>query len=253
MYKSNYDAMTQMNLDLDSKLTLKANTKKRHISREKIGMILDPGSPFLEFSQFAGYQLYGDEEVPSGGIITGIGMIHGRHCVIVANDWSVKGGTYYPITIKKHLRAQEIAQENNLPCVYIVDSGGANLPRQDEVFPDKNHFGRIFFNQARMSAMGIPQIALVWGSCTAGGAYIPAMADESIIVHKNGTIFLGGPPLVRAATGEEVSAEDLGGATLHSERSGVTDHFAVNEEHGFKLVRDIVGNLSVKSHLEDNM
>ena len=196
--------------------------------------------------------MYGKDHVPSGGIITGIGLIHGRQCMIVANDPTVKGGTYYPVTIKKHLRAQEIAEENNLPCVYLVDSGGANLPRQDEVFPDKNHFGRIFFNQARMSSMGIPQIAIVLGSCTAGGAYVPAMADESVIVHKNGTIFLGGPPLVKAATGEEINAEDLGGATVHSERSGVTDHFAVNEKHALKLARDIVSNLNTKSYLEEN-
>ena len=222
------------------------------IARDRIQAIIDPGSPFLELSQFAGFDLYGDENVPSGGIITGIGLIHGRHCMIVANDATVKGGTYYPVTIKKHLRAQEIAQENNLPCVYLVDSGGANLPRQDEVFPDKNHFGRIFFNQARMSSLGIPQIAVVCGSCTAGGAYVPAMADESVIVHKNGTIFLAGPPLVKAATGEEINAEDLGGATVHSERSGVTDHFAVNEEHGLKLARDIVSNLNVKSYLQEN-
>jgi 3-methylcrotonyl-CoA carboxylase beta subunit len=223
-----------------------------NIARERIQAVIDPGSPFLELSQFAGYDLYGDDHVPSGGIITGIGLIHGRHCMIVANDPTVKGGTYYPITVKKHLRAQEIAQENNLPCLYLVDSGGANLPRQDEVFPDKNHFGRIFFNQARMSSLGIPQIAVVLGSCTAGGAYVPAMADESVIVHKNGTIFLGGPPLVKAATGEIINSEDLGGATVHSERSGVTDHFAVNEKHGLKLARDIISNLNVKSYLEEN-
>lgn len=215
-------------------------------------MLLDPGTPFLELSQFAGYDLYGKEDVPSGSIVTGIGMIQGRHCMVVANDPTVKGGTYYPITIKKHLRAQEIAQENNLPCIYLVDSGGANLPRQDEVFPDKLHFGRIFFNQARMSSMQIPQIAVVLGSCTAGGAYVPAMADENVIVHKNGTIFLAGPPLVKAATGEIINAEDLGGATVHSERSGVTDHFAINEEHALKITRDIVANLSVKSYLEEN-
>jgi 3-methylcrotonyl-CoA carboxylase beta subunit len=172
--------------------------------------------------------------------------------MIVANDATVKGGTYYPVTIKKHLRAQEIAQENNLPCIYLVDSGGANLPRQDEVFPDKNHFGRIFFNQARMSSLGIPQVAVVCGSCTAGGAYVPAMADESVIVHENGTIFLAGPPLVKAATGEVIEAEDLGGATVHSEKSGVTDHFAINETHGLKLARDIVANLNTKSFLEEN-
>lgn len=256
VYMRNYDEMNKLNHELDERLhrilNVRKNVNKRSINRQKLSNILDPGSPFLEFSQFAGYDLYGDDEVPSGGIITGIGLIQGKHCIVVCNDSSVKGGTYYPVTVKKHLRAQEIAEENNLPCVYIVDSGGANLPRQDEVFPDKNHFGRIFYNQARLSAKGIPQIALVCGSCTAGGAYIPAMADESIIVHKDGTIFLGGPPLVKAATGEEVTSEDLGGATLHSERSGVTDHFAVNEAHGLKLVRDIVGNLSIKSYLEEN-
>uniref|UniRef100_A0A8C9FYK7 methylcrotonoyl-CoA carboxylase n=1 Tax=Pavo cristatus TaxID=9049 RepID=A0A8C9FYK7_PAVCR len=185
------------------------------LPRERIDRLIDPGSPFLEFSQFAGYQLYGNEEVPAGGIITGIGRISGVECLIVANDATVKGGTYYPITVKKHLRAQEIAMQNHLPCIYLVDSGGANLPRQAEVFPDRDHFGRIFYNQAIMSSQGIPQIAVVMGSCTAGGAYVPAMADESIIVGKQGTIFLGGPPLVKAATGEEVSAEDLGGADLH--------------------------------------
>lgn len=256
IYQRNYDEMAQMNSELDDRLHRviheRKNPNKRHMSRDKLGKILDPGSPFLEFSQFAGWDLYGKENIHSGAITTGIGMIQGRQCVVVANDASVKGGTYFPITIKKHLRAQEIAQENNLPCVYVVDSGGANLPHQDEVFPDKNHFGRIFFNQARMSSMGIPQIAMVNGSCTAGGAYIPAMADESVIVHKNGTIFLGGPPLVKAATGEIVSAEELGGATLHSEKSGVTDHFAINEDHGMKLVRDIVGNMNIKSYLEEN-
>ncbi|CDQ95469.1 unnamed protein product [Oncorhynchus mykiss] len=195
--------------------------RKLHISRgkllprERIDRLLDPGSPFLEFSQFAAYELYGKEEVPAGGIITGIGRVSGVECVIVANDATVKGGTYYPVTVKKHLRAQEIAQQNHLPCIYLVDSGGANLPRQAEVFPDRDHFGRIFFNQARLSSDGIGQIAVVMGSCTAGGAYVPAMADESIIVRKQGTIFLGGPPLVKAATGETVSAEDLGGADLH--------------------------------------
>uniref|UniRef100_A0A8C7M171 methylcrotonoyl-CoA carboxylase n=1 Tax=Oncorhynchus kisutch TaxID=8019 RepID=A0A8C7M171_ONCKI len=195
--------------------------RKLHISRgkllprERIDRLLDPGSPFLEFSQFAAYELYGKEEVPAGGIITGIGRVSGVECVIVANDATVKGGTYYPVTVKKHLRAQEIAQQNHLPCIYLVDSGGANLPRQAEVFPDRDHFGRIFFNQARLSSDGIAQIAVVMGSCTAGGAYVPAMADESIIVRKQGTIFLGGPPLVKAATGETVSAEDLGGADLH--------------------------------------
>ncbi|NXX97191.1 MCCB carboxylase, partial [Centropus bengalensis] len=192
------------------------------LPRERIDRLIDPGSPFLEFSQFAGYQLYGNEEVPAGGVITGIGRVSGVECLIVANDATVKGGTYYPITVKKHLRAQEIAMQNHLPCLYLVDSGGANLPRQAEVFPDRDHFGRIFYNQAVMSSQGIPQIAVVMGSCTAGGAYLPAMADESIIVGKQGTIFLGGPPLVKAATGEEVSAEDLGGADLHCRFREVT-------------------------------
>ncbi|XP_013118823.2 probable methylcrotonoyl-CoA carboxylase beta chain, mitochondrial isoform X1 [Stomoxys calcitrans] len=215
------------------------------LARERINKLLDKGSPFLELSTLAGYQLYGDEVVNSGGIITGVGRICGTECVVVANDATVKGGSYYPITVKKHLRAQEVAQENRLPCVYLVDSGGANLPRQAEVFPDKLHFGRIFFNQANMSGLGIPQIAVVMGSCTAGGAYVPAMADESIIVKKQGTIFLAGPPLVKAATGEEVSAEDLGGADLHCKTSGVTDHYAVDDEHALYLARQVVSNLNL--------
>uniref|UniRef100_A0A670IYY8 methylcrotonoyl-CoA carboxylase n=1 Tax=Podarcis muralis TaxID=64176 RepID=A0A670IYY8_PODMU len=209
-----------------------------------------PRSPFLEFSQFAGYQLYGDEEVPAGGIITGIGRVSGVECLIIANDATVKGGTYYPITVKKHLRAQEIAMQNNLPCLYLVDSGGANLPRQAEVFPDRDHFGRIFYNQARMSSQRIPQIAVVMGSCTAGGAYVPAMADESIIVGKQGTIFLGGPPLVKAATGEEVSAEDLGGADLHCRKSGVTDHYALDDNHALHLARKVVRSLNYQKKVD---
>eukprot|EP01103_Thecamoeba_quadrilineata_P002969 TRINITY_DN12809_c0_g1_i1.p1 TRINITY_DN12809_c0_g1~~TRINITY_DN12809_c0_g1_i1.p1 ORF type:complete len:562 (+),score=105.41 TRINITY_DN12809_c0_g1_i1:153-1688(+) len=212
------------------------------LARDRITNLIDTGSPFLELSQFAGYKLYKDE-VPAGGVITGIGRIQGRQAIIIANDATVKGGTYYPITVKKHLRAQEIAKQNRLPCVYLVDSGGAFLPKQDEVFPDKNHFGRIFYNQAQMSALGIPQIAVVMGSCTAGGAYVPAMSDESIIVDKNGTIFLGGPPLVKAATGEEVTAEELGGATLHCGTSGVTDHFAQNDHHALQIARRIFANL----------
>ncbi|XP_040580378.1 LOW QUALITY PROTEIN: methylcrotonoyl-CoA carboxylase beta chain, mitochondrial [Lepeophtheirus salmonis] len=214
------------------------------VARERINSLLDPGSPFLELSQLAGYKLYGKEEVPAGGIITGIGRVNGIECMIVANDATVKGGSYYPITVKKHIRAQEIARENRLPCIYLVDSGGANLPRQSEVFPDRDHFGRIFFNQANMSSQGIAQIAVVMGSCTAGGAYVPAMADESIIVKKQGTVFLAGPPLVKAATGEDISAEDLGGAELHCSRSGVTDHFAVDDHHGLHLARRVVGNLN---------
>lgn len=215
------------------------------LPRERIDSLLDPGSPFLELSQLAGKDLYGDEEVPSGGIVTGIGKVHGRLVAIVANDATVKGGTYYPITVKKHLRMQEIARQCRLPCIYLVDSGGANLPRQADVFPDRDHFGRIFYNQATMSAMGIPQIAAVVGSCTAGGAYVPAMADESIIVRGNGTIFLGGPPLVKAATGEEVSAEDLGGAVLHCTTSGVADHLAQDEPHAMAICRDIVAGLNL--------
>ncbi|XP_042514479.1 methylcrotonoyl-CoA carboxylase beta chain, mitochondrial-like isoform X2 [Macadamia integrifolia] len=220
----------------------KNRSRNKLLPRERIDRLIDPGSSFLEFSQLAGYELY-QESLPSGGIITGIGLVHGRPCMFVANDPTVKGGTYYPITVKKHLRAQEIAAQCNLPCIYLVDSGGANLPRQADVFPDRDNFGKIFYNQAQMSAQGIPQIALVLGSCTAGGAYIPAMADESVIVKGNGTIFLAGPPLVKAATGEEVSAEDLGGATMHCKISGVSDHFAEDELHGLAIGRNIVKNL----------
>ncbi|RKP02096.1 hypothetical protein CXG81DRAFT_29598 [Caulochytrium protostelioides] len=214
------------------------------LPRDRIDALLDPGSPFLEIGALAGHALYGSEHVPGGGLIAGIGNIAGIQCMVVANDATVKGGSYYPITVKKHLRAQEIARENRLPCVYLVDSGGANLPRQAEVFPDKEHFGRIFFNQANMSAEGIPQIAVVMGSCTAGGAYVPAMADESIIVRQQGTIFLAGPPLVKAATGEVVTAEDLGGADLHCRTSGVTDHYAVDDAHALSLCRQVVANLN---------
>ncbi|KAI9145304.1 methylcrotonoyl-CoA carboxylase beta chain [Paraphysoderma sedebokerense] len=223
--------------------------RQRHLKRNKllprdrIDSLLDPGSPFVELSQFAGYNLY-EDDVPAGGILTGIGRVKGVECMIVANDPTVKGGTYYPITVRKHLRAQEIARENRLPCIYLVDSGGANLPRQADVFPDKEHFGRIFFNQANMSAAGIPQIAVVLGSCTAGGAYVPAMADESVIVKQQGTIFLGGPPLVKAATGEVVSAEDLGGADLHCRTSGVTDHYALSDTHALNITRRIVSSLN---------
>lgn len=224
--------------------------RKKLFVRERINQLIDPGTPFLELSQLAGYNLYGKDDVPCGGIVTGMGVISGVECMIVANDATVKGGTYFPITVKKHLRAQEIAQRNRLPCVYLVDSGGANLPRQDDVFPDKEHFGRIFYNQATMSAQGIPQIAVVMGSCTAGGAYVPAMADESVIVNKTGTIFLGGPPLVKAATGEVVSAEDLGGATLHCKTSGVTDHFATDDVHALAITRRIVSNLNIRKALQ---
>lgn len=215
------------------------------LPRERVNTLLDPGTPFLEFSQLAAYDMY-DADISAGGVITGIGRIAGTECVIVCNDATVKGGTYYPITVKKHLRAQEIARENNLPCVYLVDSGGANLPNQDDVFPDRDHFGRIFYNQAQMSSEGIPQIAVVMGSCTAGGAYVPAMADESIIVQNQGTIFLGGPPLVKAATGEVVTAEDLGGGDVHARTSGVVDHLAKNDEHALGIARSIVGNLNRK-------
>ncbi len=215
------------------------------LPRDRIELLLDPGSDFLELSQLAGFELYTDE-IPAGGIITGIGSVMGIDCMIVANDATVKGGAYYPITVKKHLRAQKIAAQNRLPCIYLVDSGGAFLPKQDEVFPDENHFGRIFYNQANMSAQAIPQIAVVMGSCTAGGAYIPAMADESIIVREQGTIFLAGPPLVKAATGEVVTAEALGGAEVHTRISGVADHFAQNDEHAIAQTRRIVSNLNYR-------
>lgn len=216
------------------------------LPRERIDKILDEGSPFLELSSLAAQDMYG-MDIPSAGIVCGIGRVHGVECMFVANDATVKGGTYFPMTVKKHLRAQEIARENRLPCIYLVDSGGAFLPKQDEVFPDRDHFGRIFFNQAQMSAMGIPQIAVVLGSCTAGGAYVPAMADESVIVKGNGTIFLGGPPLVKAATGEEVSAEDLGGAYVHTHESGVADHYAEDELDALAITRNIVENLNYQS------
>ena len=219
--------------------------KKRDklLPRDRIQALLDPGSPFLECSTLAGEGLYEEADVPAGGIITGVGLIHGRQCLIVANDPTVKGGTYFPITVKKHLRAQEIAQENRLPCVYLVESGGGYLPRQSDFFPDAQHFGRIFFNQANMSAAGIPQLAIVFGSCTAGGAYVPAMADEVVIVQGKGTIFLGGPPLVKAATGEVVTAEELGGADVHCRTSGVADHLATDEPHALRIARDMVASL----------
>src|SRR5246500_1792997 len=224
--------------------------RERHVSRgkllprERVDRLLDPGGPFLELSPLAANGMYGDD-APAAGIITGIGRVGGRECVVVANDATVKGGTYYPVTVKKHLRAQEVALHNRLPCIYLVDSGGAFLPRQDEVFPDREHFGRIFYNQATLSARGIPQIASVMGSCTAGGAYVPAMSDETVIVKGQGTIFLGGPPLVKAATGEVVSAEELGGADVHARTSGVADHYANNDEHALAIVRRIVANLNI--------
>jgi 3-methylcrotonyl-CoA carboxylase beta subunit len=223
-------------------------SRARHVARgkllprERIDTLLDDGSPFVEIAPLAATGLY-DDECPAAGVIAGIGLVHGRHVLVICNDATVKGGTYYPLTVKKHLRAQEIALENRLPCIYLVDSGGAYLPMQDDVFPDRDHFGRIFFNQARMSAAGIPQIAAVLGSCTAGGAYVPAMSDETVIVRGQGTIFLGGPPLVKAATGEVVSAEDLGGGELHAQVSGVVDHLAESDEHALSIVRDIVATL----------
>jgi 3-methylcrotonyl-CoA carboxylase beta subunit len=233
------------------------NARKRHtergklLVRDRIRRLLDPASPFLEFSALAAYGMYDGDEPPAASIVTGIGLIHGREAVIVANDATVKGGTYYPITVKKHLRAQEIAMENRLPCVYLVDSGGAFLPLQSEVFPDRDHFGRIFYNMARMSAMGIAQVSLVMGSCTAGGAYIPAMSDESIIVREQGTIFLGGPPLVRAATGEVVTAEELGGGDVHTRVSGVSDHLADDDHHALEIARAVFENLGSRVRPDD--
>ncbi len=228
-------------------------SRQRHVergkllSRDRLARLLDKDSPFLELSPMAAYDMY-DNDAPAAGIITGIGIVHGRECMIVVNDATVKGGTYYPMTILKHARAQEIAETNKLPCVYLVDSGGIFLPLQSGTFPDKDHFGRIFYNQARMSALGIPQISVVMGSCTAGGAYLPAMSDETVIVRKQGTIFIGGPPLVRAATGEIVSAEDLGGADVHCRKSGVSDHYALNDEHALQITRNIVENLNRPQH-----
>jgi 3-methylcrotonyl-CoA carboxylase beta subunit len=253
-FVQNRDAMAALVADLQAKVAAieqggGETARARHVARgkllprERVAALLDPGSPFLELSQFAAYGMY-DDNIAAAGIITGIGRVAGRECVIVCNDATVKGGTYYPITVKKHLRAQDIARENGLPCIYLVDSGGANLPNQVDVFPDRDHFGRIFYNQATMSAEGIPQIAVVMGSCTAGGAYVPAMSDESIIVREQGTIFLAGPPLVKAATGEVVSAEDLGGADVHTRVSGVADHFALSDHHALAIARRIVGNLN---------
>jgi len=211
-------------------------------ARERVDRLVDPGTAFLELNALAAWELY-DGDAPSAGIVTGVGVVEGRQCVIVANDATVKGGSYYPLTVKKHLRAQEVARQNRLPCLYLVDSGGAFLPLQAEVFPDREHFGRIFFNQARLSALGVPQIAVVMGSCTAGGAYVPAMSDETVIVKGTGTIFIGGPPLVKAATGQDVTAEELGGADVHTRRSGVADHYATSDEHALAIAREIVRNL----------
>ena len=253
-FQSNVAAMARLVEDLRSKVELVSEgggpgAREKHLSRgkllprERVRELLDVGSPFLELSQLAAWNMY-DNAVPSAGMITGIGRISGRECVVVVNDATVKGGTYFPMTVKKHLRAQEIAQQNRLPCLYLVDSGGANLPNQDEVFPDRDHFGRIFYNQANMSAQRIPQIAVVMGSCTAGGAYVPAMSDEAIIVKEQGTIFLAGPPLVKAAIGEVVSAEELGGADVHARVSGVADHYALNDLHALQIARRIVGHLN---------
>ncbi|KKK75010.1 hypothetical protein LCGC14_2878030, partial [marine sediment metagenome] len=224
--------------------------KGKMFVRERIESLLDEQSPFLELSPLAAYKLYGKEWIPAAGIITGIGLIHDREVMIIANDATVKGGSYLPLTVKKHLRAQTIAEQNHLPCIYLVDSGGAFLPLQDRVFPDKDHFGRIFFNQAMMSSKGIPQISAVMGSCTAGGAYVPAMSDETVIVKGTGTIFLGGPPLVRAATGEIVTPEELGGADVHTKSSGVADYFAENDEHSIQIIRNIVENLNRRPKIE---
>ena len=235
-----------------------AAARERHAARGKlpvrarIGKLLDTGSGFLELSPLAAWDMY-DGQVPAAGIITGIGRVMGRECVVIANDATVKGGTYFPLTVKKHLRAQEIAQDNHLPCITLVDSGGAHLPSQDEVFPDRDHFGRIFYNQANMSALGIPQIAVVMGSCTAGGAYVPAMSDETVIVRNQGTIFLAGPPLVKAATGEIVTAEELGGADVHARASGVADHLADNDTHALEIARRAVGHLNLAKHAPLNL
>jgi 3-methylcrotonyl-CoA carboxylase beta subunit len=253
-FKQNAQAMAALVADLNEKRDMHAlggdeRSRARHVSRgkklprDRVYGLLDPGTPFLEFSSLAAHGMYGGG-IHGAGVITGIGRVAGQECVIVCNDATIKGGTYYPETVKKHLRAQEIAEENNLPCVYLVDSGGANLPNQADIFPDKNHFGRIFYNQANMSAKGIPQLSIVMGSCTAGGAYVPAMSDENVIVREQGTIFLGGPPLVKAATGEIVSAEDLGGADVHSRTSGVTDHYALDDDHALAIMRQIAGTLN---------
>jgi 3-methylcrotonyl-CoA carboxylase beta subunit len=253
-FAANREAMAALVADLRATVAAieeggGASARAKHVARgkllprERVRALIDPGSPFLELSQLAAFGMYGDN-IAAAGIITGIGRVSGRECVIVCNDATVKGGTYFPMTVKKHLRAQEIARQNGLPCVYLVDSGGANLPNQTDVFPDRDHFGRIFYNQATMSAEGIPQVAVVMGSCTAGGAYVPAMADESIIVREQGTIFLGGPPLVKAATGEIVSAEALGGADVHTRVSGVADHFAQNDRHALAIARSVVANLN---------
>src|SRR5512142_51260 len=258
-FRKNAEAMAALVADLRARVAAVElgggeRARARHtergklLPRERIRQLLDVGAPFLELSQLAAHGMYGDE-VPSAGVLTGIGRVSGRECVVVVNDATVKGGSYYPLTVKKHLRAQEIARENRLPCIYLVDSGGGNLPNQAEIFPDREHFGRIFYNQATMRAPVIPQIAAVMGSCTAGGAYVPAMSDECVIVKEQGTIFLGGPPLVKAATGEVVTAEELGGADVHARISGVADHFAENDAHALSIARDIVAALNRRTTL----
>src|SRR5947199_3927560 len=257
-FARNADTMRALVADLREKLDSVAGgggevSRKRHVARgkmlarQRVDLLLDPGTAFLELSPLAAYGLYGGD-VHSASVVTGVGRVSGRECVLIANDATIKGGTYYPMTVKKQLRAQDIARESNLPCIYMVDSGGAFLPLQDEIFPDERHFGRIFYNQAQMSALGIPQIAIVMGSCTAGGAYVPAMSDQSIIVRHQGTIFLGGPPLVKAATGEDVSAEELGGADVHSRQSGVTDYYATDDGHAIGIARRIVADLNRIKH-----
>src|SRR5580692_12734387 len=256
-FARNADAMRALVADLRGKLDTVAGgggeaSRARHTSRgkmlarQRVDLLIDPGTAFLELSPLAAYDLYGGD-VHSASIVTGVGRISGRECVIVANDATIKGGTYYPMTVKKHLRAQDVARQNNLPCVYMVDSGGAFLPQQDDIFPDERHFGRIFYNQAQMSALGIPQIAIVMGSCTAGGAYVPAMSDETIMVKNQATIFLAGPPLVKAATGEVVTAEELGGADTHCRKSGVSDHYAENDDHALEILREIVSHLGPRT------
>lgn len=258
-YQGNVTHFTELLAELRSRVTqvqqgggseaiARHRKRQKLLARERIQLLCDPATPFLEFSSLAAWEMY-ENDAPSAGIVTGIGLVEGQECVIVANDATVKGGTYYPMTVKKHLRAQEIAEQNHLPCIYLVDSGGAFLPLQADVFPDRDHFGRIFYNQARMSSQRIPQIAAVMGSCTAGGAYVPAMSDETVIVRGTGTIFLGGPPLVKAATGEEVTAEELGGADVHCRTSGVTDHYAQNDEHALAICREIVANLNQRKYV----
>jgi 3-methylcrotonyl-CoA carboxylase beta subunit len=259
-FRANQETMRALIAELDARRANAAQggparARERHLARgkllprERVMTLLDPGAPFLELSPLAANAMY-DDDIHGAGLITGIGRVSGRECVIVCNDSTIKGGTYYPMTVKKHLRAQEIARENRLPCIYLVDSGGANLPHQTEVFPDREHFGRIFYNQATLSAAGIAQVAVVMGSCTAGGAYVPAMSDETIIVRNQGTIFLGGPPLVKAATGEVVSAEELGGAEVHTRKSGVADYLAENDRHALALCRDIVASLNTKKTVD---